>query len=156
MQPLQQYQVQTQPHKQEMTYIHPPSYTESNLSFANSNGYLEAPLHDSGFVSDASLPQLKSETRRGSDSGRSLGDSESVVTAVPTRRGPFKSQYDRDQTAETRKNGCCLRCRHQKIRVRFFRFQLPSFKSQVLHKSDQHSASQILPTPKASASPVRT
>ncbi|KFZ13964.1 hypothetical protein V502_06327 [Pseudogymnoascus sp. VKM F-4520 (FW-2644)] len=116
MQPLQQFQVQTQPHKQEMTYVQPPSYTESNLSFANANGYLEAPIPDSGFVSDASIPQQKSETRHGSDSGRSVDDAESVATTVPTRRGPFKNQYDRDQTAETRKNGCCLRCRHQKIR----------------------------------------
>ncbi|OBT85528.1 hypothetical protein VE02_05374 [Pseudogymnoascus sp. 03VT05] len=116
MQPPQQYQVQTQPHKQEMTYLQPPSYSESNLSFANSNGYLEAPPPDSGFVSDASLSQQKSETRHGSDSGHSVEDAESSLAGVPTRRGPFKSQYDRDQTAETRKNGCCLRCRHQKIR----------------------------------------
>ncbi|KAL5345859.1 hypothetical protein ACLOAV_008885 [Pseudogymnoascus australis] len=116
MQPLPQYQVQTQPHKQEMTYLQPPSFTASNISFANSNGYLEAALPDSGFVSDGSLPQQKSETKIGSDSGRSLEDEESVVNTAPTRRGPFKNQHDRDQTAQTRKDGCCLRCRHQKIR----------------------------------------
>lgn len=152
MQPLQQFQVQTQPHKEEMTYVQPPSYTESNLSFANVNGYLETPLPDSGFVSDTSLPQQKSETRHGSDSGRSVDDAESVATTVPTRRGPFKSQHDRDQTAETRKNGCCLRCRHQKIRV-----CLPfcNFKPLVLHITKKSSASRIRPTPKAFASPAR-
>jgi hypothetical protein len=154
MQPLQQYQVQTQPHKQEMTYLQPPSYTESNLFFANSNGYLEAPPPDSGFVSDASLPQMKSETRHGSDSGRSVEDAESSLAGVPTRRGPFKSQYDRDQTAETRKNGCCLRCRHQKIRV-CVSFCC-NFKSLVLHVANETSVSLTLPTPKVSASPART
>ncbi|OBT69780.1 hypothetical protein VE03_00727 [Pseudogymnoascus sp. 23342-1-I1] len=116
MQPVPQYQVQTQPLKQEMTYIQPPSFAGSSLPFANGNGYLEATLPDSGFVSDGSLPQLKSETRHGSDSGRSLEDAESVATTGPTRRGPFKNQQDRVQTAQTRKDGCCLRCRHQKIR----------------------------------------
>lgn len=120
MQPIPQYQVQTQPLKQEMTYFQAPSYTESNQSFAIGNAYLEAPFADSGFVSDASLPQQMSETRRGSDSGRSVEDTESVVTATaPTRRGPFKNQHDRHQTAQTRKDGSCLRCRHQKIRVCF-------------------------------------
>lgn len=152
MQPLQQYQVQTQPHKQEMTYLQPPSYMESNLSFANNNGYLEAPPPDSGFVSDASLPQQKSETRQGSDSGRSVEDTESSLAGAPTRRGPFKSQFDRVQTAQTRKDGCCLRCRHQKIRVCV---SLCNSRSLVLHIANETSASRTLKTRKASASPAR-
>jgi hypothetical protein len=38
---------------------------------------------------------------------------------VPTRRGPFKSQRDREKTAQTRKLTACMRCRIQRIRVRF-------------------------------------
>jgi hypothetical protein len=152
MQPLQQYQVQTQPHKQEMTYLQPPSYMESNLSFANSNGYPEAPPPDSGFVSDASIPQQKSETRQGSDSGRSVEDTESSLAGAPTRRGPFKSQFDRVQTAQTRKDGCCLRCRHQKIRVCV---SLCNSRSLVLHVANETSASRTLKTRKASASLAR-
>lgn len=33
------------------------------------------------------------------------------------KRGPFKSTADRQQTAMTRKNGSCIRCRMQRIRV---------------------------------------
>lgn len=35
----------------------------------------------------------------------------------PTPRRPFQSSYDRQQTALTRKNTACLRCRMQRIRV---------------------------------------
>lgn len=34
------------------------------------------------------------------------------------RRGPFKDQADRQKTAQTRIDGCCIRCRMQRIRVR--------------------------------------
>jgi hypothetical protein len=150
--PLQQYQVQTQPHKQEMTYLQPPpSYAASNQSFTNSltSGYLEAPPTDSGFVSDNSLSQQKkSEAGHDSDSGHSLGDAATVVTTGPTRRGPFKTQHDRDQTAQTRKDGCCLRCRHQKIRVCFL---IP-----ISCSADDPSVSQIPAIQRASASPART
>ncbi|KFY44455.1 hypothetical protein V495_03444 [Pseudogymnoascus sp. VKM F-4514 (FW-929)] len=116
MQPVQQFQVQTQPHKQEMTYLQPHGYIESNISFGNSNGYPGPSLTDSGFVSDTSISHQESGTKPASDSGRSSTSTETAVAVVPTRRGPFKSQFDRDQTAQTRKDGCCLRCRHQKIR----------------------------------------
>ncbi len=33
------------------------------------------------------------------------------------RRGPFKDQSDRQRTAQTRKDGSCIRCRMQRIRV---------------------------------------
>ena len=35
----------------------------------------------------------------------------------PTPRRPFQSSYDRQQTAQTRKNTACLRCRMQRVRV---------------------------------------
>jgi hypothetical protein len=35
----------------------------------------------------------------------------------PARRGPFKSNDDREKTAQTRKIGSCVRCRMQRIRV---------------------------------------
>lgn len=35
------------------------------------------------------------------------------------KRGPFKSPTLREQTAQTRKVGCCIRCRMQRIRVSF-------------------------------------
>ncbi|ORY65861.1 uncharacterized protein BCR38DRAFT_483535 [Pseudomassariella vexata] len=34
----------------------------------------------------------------------------------PSKRGPFKSNVEREQTAETRKIGSCIRCRMQRIR----------------------------------------
>lgn len=34
------------------------------------------------------------------------------------KRGPFKDAALREQTAQTRKIGCCIRCRMQRIRVR--------------------------------------
>lgn len=36
---------------------------------------------------------------------------------TPTRRGPFKDQRTREETAATRKMGSCIRCRMQRIRV---------------------------------------
>lgn len=33
------------------------------------------------------------------------------------RRGPFKDESDRKKTAQTRRDGCCIRCRMQRIRV---------------------------------------
>jgi hypothetical protein len=35
----------------------------------------------------------------------------------PAKRGPFKTDADREETAETRRHGSCLRCRKQRIRV---------------------------------------
>lgn len=35
----------------------------------------------------------------------------------PAKRGPFKSNVERERTAETRKIGSCIRCRMQRIRV---------------------------------------
>ena len=153
MQPVQQFQVQTQPHKQEMTYLQPHGYIESNISFGNSNGYPGPSLTDSGFVSDTSISHQESGTKPASDSGRSSTSTETAVAVVPTRRGPFKSQFDRDQTAQTRKDGCCLRCRHQKIRVCL---QFSNSRSQVIHAANKSSVSQTQKTPKASASPART
>jgi hypothetical protein len=37
----------------------------------------------------------------------------------PAKRGPFKSNAEREQTAETRRIGSCIRCRMQRIRVSF-------------------------------------
>jgi hypothetical protein len=34
-----------------------------------------------------------------------------------SRRGPFKNIQDRQQTAETRKNKACIRCKMQRVRV---------------------------------------
>jgi hypothetical protein len=39
----------------------------------------------------------------------------------PAKRGPFKSNAEREQTAETRRIGSCIRCRMQRIRVSFSR-----------------------------------
>lgn len=39
----------------------------------------------------------------------------------PAKRGPFKSNAERERTAETRKIGSCIRCRMQRIRVSFTR-----------------------------------
>lgn len=36
-----------------------------------------------------------------------------------SRRGPFKDPYDRAQTAQTRKDNACVRCRMQRIRVNY-------------------------------------
>ena len=40
--------------------------------------------------------------------------------APPARRGPFRNQGDRERTAETRRIGSCIRCRMQRIRVRYY------------------------------------
>lgn len=41
------------------------------------------------------------------------------MKATPTRRGPFKDMEKRKETATTRKMGSCIRCRMQRIRVRW-------------------------------------
>ena len=38
--------------------------------------------------------------------------------AASAKRGPFKNQVEREQTAQTRRIGSCIRCRMQRIRVR--------------------------------------
>jgi hypothetical protein len=52
-------------------------------------------------------------------SGRESGE-----TSQPTRRGAFKSEHSRQETAQTRKLTACLRCRNQRIRVRSYYFNL--------------------------------
>jgi len=43
----------------------------------------------------------------------------SVDVELQARRGPFRSLSERAQTAQTRQLVACLRCRMQRIRVRF-------------------------------------
>ncbi|KAI1101102.1 hypothetical protein F4804DRAFT_23030 [Jackrogersella minutella] len=51
----------------------------------------------------------------------------------PARRGPFKSNETRQQTAETRRIGSCIRCRMQRIRVSHLIIVF-MFNSQVISK----------------------
>jgi hypothetical protein len=44
-------------------------------------------------------------------------DSEDTGAGTRTRRRPFKNSKDRAQTAQTRRDNACLRCRMQRIRV---------------------------------------
>lgn len=44
----------------------------------------------------------------------------------PAKRGPFKSNAEREQTAETRRIGSCIRCRMQRIRVGCAQLPLPT------------------------------
>ena len=53
-------------------------------------------------------------------------------------RGVFKNQKDREETAQTRGLGACIRCRMQRIRVSYFHDQEDS-----IHNS-LSSVSQIL------------
>lgn len=41
------------------------------------------------------------------------------LKSAPLRRGPFRTEQHRQQTAQTRKLVACLRCRMQRIRVRY-------------------------------------
>jgi hypothetical protein len=68
-----------------------------------------------GTDESSDLIDLSTETTLGSlESGSS---DESCEKSGPTPRRPFQSPYDRQQTAQTRKNTACLRCRMQRIRV---------------------------------------
>ncbi|CAK7208170.1 hypothetical protein SBRCBS47491_000001 [Sporothrix bragantina] len=42
---------------------------------------------------------------------------QSLSRPPAARRGPFKDQNDRQKTAQTRKDGSCIRCRMQRIRI---------------------------------------
>jgi len=123
---LQPTQVHSQPvvHKQEMIYPQPISaagYSEWNQSTmigSNFPAYSQAMYADSAFQdSEASHSYLKVETELDSDSGQSMRCASTFNNDGPARRGPFKSLHDRAQTAQTRKDGSCVRCRAQKIRV---------------------------------------
>jgi hypothetical protein len=43
----------------------------------------------------------------------------------PSRRGPFRNNHEREETAQTRRIGSCIRCRMQRIRVSLFRYNPP-------------------------------
>lgn len=121
---LQPSLLQTQPHRQEMVYPQPPfnGYTRLNQPYmvmgGTVGGYPQPTFTDSGFQdSDTSHSYQKIETEPDSDSSQSSGSPSAAENAGPIRRGPFKNLRDRAQTAQTRKDGSCLRCRAQKIRV---------------------------------------
>jgi hypothetical protein len=48
-------------------------------------------------------------------------------TTTRTRRRPFQDPGDRAQTAQTRRDNACLRCRMQRIRVSFSPIQNSEF-----------------------------
>ena len=49
-----------------------------------------------------------------------LNGSDFENTQTRTRRRPFKDPQDRAQTAQTRRDNACLRCRMQRIRASLF------------------------------------
>lgn len=118
---LQPSQVHTQPHRQEMIYNQPPPdvYTGMNQPYMVGHVDEYSTFTDSAFQdSDTGHSYQKFETEPDSDSGQSLrGANVAENLLVPIRRGPFKNPHDRVQTAQTRKDGSCVRCRAQKIRV---------------------------------------
>jgi hypothetical protein len=77
--------------------------------YGHVNNYTPAVVHEQSTVfeevgnSDSDVGNSEQ-----ADCGEKLG---------PARRGPFRSLYDRAQTAQTRKDTACLRCRMQRIRV---------------------------------------
>jgi hypothetical protein len=130
--PLQPTQVHSQPvvHKQEMIYPQPVStsgYSEWNQSStmiglgSNFPAYPQTPYSDSAFQdSEASHSYFKVDTELDSDSGQSMRGANAFNDGpAETRRtrGPFNNLHDRAQTAQTRKDRSCIRCRAQRIRV---------------------------------------
>jgi len=60
---------------------------------------------------------LHPEHNRYSEESETVGDAVAPRAMGPSRRRPFQNPEDRIQTAQTRKDKACLRCRMQKIRV---------------------------------------
>lgn len=60
---------------------------------------------------------LKPEGNRYSEESETVDNAVACRGMGPSRRKPFKNPEDRIQTAQTRKDKACLRCRMQKIRV---------------------------------------
>lgn len=82
------------------------------IGMANGHGYCLCPNHleETSLYSD--YPHQWSEEGQDSDC---VSTSEK---AGNVRRGPFRSQQERAETAQTRKLAACVRCRMQRIRVR--------------------------------------
>jgi hypothetical protein len=119
---LQPIQLHSQPvfQNQEMTYVQMSSSSymvpwnqPQQLNSTLPNEYSQAPIIDSD-TSHISVKVSPSD----SDADNSSDSVTTVDKQGPSRRGPFKTAHEREQTAQTRKNAACVRCRIQRIRVR--------------------------------------
>lgn len=87
------------------------SSTYRDIGFNNFDDY------PSTYGTDESSDLIDLSTETTMDSLESESSDQSCEKSGPTPRRPFQSPHDRQQTAQTRKNTACLRCRMQRIRV---------------------------------------
>lgn len=81
------------------------------------------PVTTARFAMDSTYPMscVKTEDMEGSIANTHANASLDVVfpnqRPPAAKRGPFKDQKAREETAATRKNGSCIRCKMQRVRV---------------------------------------
>lgn len=76
-------------------------------------------------VNESVFPQQVDRTPLVNKQPRELDIVQPHQRPPAARRGPFKSNDDRQKTAETRRIGSCIRCRMQRIRVSSFNASPP-------------------------------
>ena len=131
------------------------------MMYARQNGFTNVPYRDHDFDSSAIYHDHtdvnKSHVKHAQVpiSPTRNGTSKHQINEIPyddlehrTKRGPFKDPQDRAQTAQTRKDNACVRCRMQRIRVNVF-------STQVILYTDCYSASLMSLIPKACVSPAK-
>ncbi|KAI1341513.1 hypothetical protein F5Y15DRAFT_358607 [Xylariaceae sp. FL0016] len=110
---------------QNQKYLHGPDTQDGSPTSANSHGIgqpfhhmrLENPkkVREQYGVVNNSTTSMPEKTHV-SHTSRHLDIVLSNQRPPPARRGPFRSNDDREKTAETRRIGSCIRCRMQRIR----------------------------------------
>ncbi len=97
-------------------------YSPANNHLISSQSYGPSPLGIPGqpiFASTAYQGRYPQAAERVDGIGQPRGLDVVLTNQKPTqaKRGPFKTNDEREATAETRKIGSCIRCRMQRIRV---------------------------------------
>lgn len=101
-----------------------------NHAMGNHNYGVSLPIQ-SGAAEEASPQEM--DGIRGVNKLRELDIVQPNQRPPPVRRGPFKSNHVREQTAETRRIGSCIRCRMQRIRVSNPRPHFPVHSQSSVH-----------------------
>ncbi|KAK7941111.1 uncharacterized protein PG986_013498 [Apiospora aurea] len=110
--------------------VRPPSQEEStappdseDVQYPSTSCFKRHESDASHYPSSAGLPSPVDKKTFSRPEQHNLGIATSYQKAPVSKRGPFKNNEVREQTAETRRIGSCIRCRMQRIRLANGRLQ---------------------------------